>query len=132
MDPIRQAEKRYCSSALVAAITIGGVLMICGLTALGKGLIMGCLFSIVNFIALGGTIPLRMGSAGKTAFAIAAGSLGARMVLMALPMVIAIKTTEFHLVTTVIGLFLVQLSILADHLTAPVRTGFRKKLSGDI
>ena len=132
MDSIRQAEKKYCSRALILAIIVGGVLIACDLTALGKGLILGCLFSIINFIALGGTVPLHIGKARRTASVIAAGSLGARMILLAAPMVIAIKSTEFHLVTTVIGLFLVQLNILADYLTAPVRAGFRKKLSGDI
>lgn len=132
MNAIRQAEKKYCSRALTLAIIAGGILIACDLTALGKGLIMGCLFSIVNFIALGGAIPMHIGKARKKASVIAAGSLGARMILLAVPMVIAIKSTEFNLMTTVIGLFLVQMNILADYLTAPVRAGFRKKLSGDI
>ncbi len=132
MDAIRQTEKKYCSRALIAAIIIGGTLIVCGLTAMGKGLILGCLFGIVNFIALGATIPMKIGKTRRTASVIAAGALGARMVLLAVPMVIAIKRTEFNLITTVAGLFFVQLSILADYLTAPVWAGFRKKLSGDI
>lgn len=132
MEPIRQTEKKYCSRALLLAIIAGGTLMACGLTGMGKGLILGCLFSIVNFIALGGTIPMRIGKARRTVLAIAAGSLVGRLFLMAVPMVIALKTTEFHLATTVIGLFLVQLTLLADYLSAPVMAGFRKKLSGDI
>lgn len=125
MDSIRQAEKKYCSRAIVLAIIVGGILIACDLTALGKGLILGCLFSIVNFIALGGTIPMHLGKARRTASVIAAGSIGVRMMLLAVPMVVAIKSDDFHLVTTVIGLFLVQLNILADYLTAPVRSGFR-------
>lgn len=132
MEPVRQVEKKYCSRALLFAIIVGGVLMACGLMAPGKGLILGCLFSILNFIALSGTIPMRIGKTKNKIFAIALGSLAARLLLMAVPMVIALKTEEFHLVTTVIGLFLVQLTLLADHLSAPVIAGFRKKLSGDI
>ncbi len=132
MEAIRETEKKYCSRALLSAIILGGAFMACGLTAMGKGLILGCLFSIINFIALGGTIPMRIGRSGKTAFTISLGSLLARLLLMAAPMAIALKTTEFHLITTVFGLFLVQLNILADYLSAPLIAVFHKKMPGDI
>ncbi len=132
MEPLREVEKKYCSRALFVAIVIGGILIACGLTGLGKGLILGCLFSIINFIALGGTIPMRLGKAKRKVYAIALGSLAGRMFLLAVPMIIAIKMEEINLAATMVGLFLVQVVILADYLSAAVISGFRKKLSGDI
>jgi uncharacterized membrane protein len=132
MDPIRQIEKRYCSLAMFVAIVGGAILILCGFPSLGKGLILGCLFSIINFVALGGTLPPRIGKTKRQVFAIALGSLLLRMLLLAAPMAIALKSEKFHFITTMIGLFLVQLTILADYTFRSIKTGLQRKLSGDI
>jgi hypothetical protein len=78
-------------------------------------LILGALFSVINFVLIGETLPLRMGkSKGKTFF-VALGSIFIRYALMAIPLIMSIKFEQFNLVTVIIGIFMVQLVILADH-----------------
>ena len=133
MEPIRQVEKKYGARALTAAVIAGAVLIALNQVAMGKGLILGCLFSIVNFMLLGGNIPKRVGLSRKGASLKALGSIWVRFLLMAIPLIMAIKLAEFHLVTTVIGIFMVQLAILIDYLViTPVVTGWRKHTAGDM
>ena len=67
MDAIRETQKKYCSRAILAAIFVGLVFILMGQNAIGKGLILGTLFSIVNFVLLGETLPLKAGqSRGKS------------------------------------------------------------------
>ena len=46
---------------MIAAIIIGLVFIIAGQKPLGKGLILGTIFSVINFILIGETLPLRIG-----------------------------------------------------------------------
>jgi len=61
MEPIRQTQKKYCSQALVAAIIAGLLFILAAQKSMGKGLVLGTLFSVVNFVLMGELIPLRLG-----------------------------------------------------------------------
>ena len=85
-NPVVTAQKRYCSRALITAVVVGAVLIGLGYVALGKGLVLGALFSVFNFVLMGSVMPMKIGhSRGKT-MVIAMGSLAVRMLLLALPM----------------------------------------------
>lgn len=115
MEALRQTQKKYGSRAMMAAIFTGLFLILGGNTDWGKGLILGALFSVINFVLIGETLPLRMGkSKGKTFF-VALGSIFLRYALMAIPLIMAIKFEQFNLFTVIIGVFMIQLVILADH-----------------
>ena len=116
METLRETQKKYCSKALSSAIIIAFISIITNHSSFGKGLILGTLFSILNFILMGETIPLRLGkSKGKT-FGIVLGSIIFRYALLAVPMVLAIKLENFDLIPTVIGIFSIQIVLLLDHL----------------
>jgi len=68
MASIRETQKKYCSRALAAAIVIGLCLILLGMKPIAKGLILGSVFSIVNFILIGETLPMRMGRSGRSGF----------------------------------------------------------------
>jgi len=69
METIRETQKKYCSRAMLAAIFVGLVFILMGQNAVGKGLILGTFFSIINFILMGEAIPLKAGkSRGKSFF----------------------------------------------------------------
>ena len=75
MDAIRETQKKYCSRAMLAAIFIGLVFILMDQNAVGKGLILGTFFSIINFILMGETLPLKVGkSRGKSFFSLWARS----------------------------------------------------------
>jgi hypothetical protein len=126
---IRETQKKYCSLALVTAIIVGFFLIIGGQSSVGKGLILGTLFSSINFALMGEVLPHKVGkSRGKT-YLITLGSIVSRYVLLAVPIVLGIKFPDrFNLITVVIGIFMVQLLILLDYLKSAILLTRRKKI----
>lgn len=122
MEPLRETEKKYCSRAITTAIMAGSLFIVAGYSPIGKGLILGSLFSILNFILMGETLPGRMNSSARKTFAKALGSILFRYALLAIPFVIAIKSDMFNLFAVLCGVFMVQLMILVDHFSHLFRT----------
>jgi len=116
METIRETQKKYCSRAMLAAIFVGLVFILMGQNAVGKGLILGTFFSIINFILMGEAIPLKAGKSRGKSFFFSLGSIFFRFTLMAIPLIIAIKSVKFHLFAVIGGIFMVQIIILADHI----------------
>jgi len=116
MDTIRETQKKYCSRAMLAAIFVGLVFILTDQSAVGKGLILGTFFSIINFILLGEAIPLKAGKSRGKSFFFSLGSIFFRFALMAIPLIIAIKSIKFNLFAVIGGIFMVQIIILADHI----------------
>ena len=99
-----------------AAILIGLALIFAGHKAMGKGLVLGAFFSVLNFVIMGQTIADRLGkSKGRTLYA-ALRSILFRYLILAVPLVIAIKMPQINLIGVVLGLFAIQLSILGESL----------------
>lgn len=115
MDVLRQTEKRYCSAAVTTAIFIGFILILAGYKPLAKGLISGTLFSILNFVIMGEVLPRRLSPSRRKAAFIAFASVILRYVLMAAPVIIAVKSPEYNVWSAIVGIFMVQLMILLDH-----------------
>jgi hypothetical protein len=128
MESVKDTQKKYCSLAMIAAILIGLVMILAGQKPVGKGLILGTLFSILNFVLMGETLPIKMGKSRQKAFLFSLGSIGFRYLLMAIPLFLAIKMEQFNLVASICGLFMVQLMILADHLIASIFSSFKKQI----
>lgn len=116
-ESLRQTQKKYCSRSMTAAIFLGFAMILAGQGPVGKGLILGTLFSVLNFIVIGETLPLRIGQGKGRTFTLNLLSMILRYAMLAVPIVIAIKTGAFHLVATVVGIFMVQLMIVAEQLT---------------
>lgn len=129
MKEIRETQKKYCSLSLVTAIIIGFFLIIAGQSTVGKGLILGTLFSSINFALMGEVLPHKVGkSRGKT-YLVAVGSIISRYLLLAVPIVLCIRSPErFNLVAVIIGIFMVQLVILLDYLKNAILLTRRKKI----
>ncbi len=97
-----------------------------GQEPVGKGFLLGTVFSIVNFVLMGETIPLRLGNTKRKTFLVALGSIYFRYIILAIPLIMAIKFEQFSLFAVIIGLFLVQLLIIADHLLSYITSTRRK------
>ena len=128
METIRQTQKKYGTRAMAVAIIAGLALIIAVEKLLGKGLVLGALFSVINFVLIGETLPMKIGHARKKTLLFSLLSIFFRYFLMAIPLILAVKYEQFHLVTTIIGLFMVQLLILADHLLRAVRPTRHQKI----
>ena len=114
MEAIRQVQKRYCSKAITAAIVAGFFLILAGRSTVAKGLVLGTLFSIVNFILMGEMLPLGLGKSPRKTFFLSLGSMLFRYLLLAVPIVLAVKVDQFNLIAAVCGIFMVQGVILVE------------------
>jgi hypothetical protein len=128
MESIRSTQKKYGSRALAIAVIVGFGTVLIGQNSLGKGLVLGTLFSVANFILMGETLPLKLGRSSKTTFFISLLSMLLRYLLLAVPLVIAVKHEQFHILSAIIGVFMVQVVIVADHLGMQIPI-IRKKTS---
>ena len=122
MEPVKQTQKTYGSRAIWLAIAVGFVFFLAGYKPVGKGLVLGAIFSVVNFIIIGQTLPLRIGHSKRKTFILSLGSIFCRYMLMAVPVVVAVKYEQFNLVGVIIGLFMIQIVILADHALKLIRS----------
>ena len=100
---------------MTGAIIVGLGLILAGHPAAAKGLILGALFSVINFVLMGEALPLKLAATGRKHFLVAMLSIGIRYACLAVPLVV-VKSDRFDLVAAVIGVFMIQLMILGDHL----------------
>ena len=113
---IADTQKRYGSTAMMAAIFMGIVFILLGHKAQAKGLILGSIFSVLNFVLMGEVLPLIVGPSKKRSSFISFGSIAIRHGLLAVPLILALKMEQLDFATTVCGLFMVQVVIMGDHL----------------
>lgn len=127
MESLRETQKKYCSRAITIAIFTGFLLILAGQKSIAKGLILGTIFSVINFILMGETLPMRIGKSRNKTFFLSLGSIFFRYLFLAIPLVMAIKLEQFNLFAVVFGIFMVQIMILAEHLSSFI-SSTRKKL----
>jgi asparagine N-glycosylation enzyme membrane subunit Stt3 len=128
MESIRQTQKKYCSRAVILAIGIGFFLIIAGQKPIGKGLILGTIFSIINFVLIAETLPIRIGKTKGKTFFLTLGSIFFRYLVLAVPLMMAIKFEQFNLFAVIAGIFTVQIIIMADHLFNYISLNHQKKI----
>jgi ATP synthase I chain len=116
MESVKQTQKKYGSRAIWVAIIIGFCFFLAGHKPVGKGLVLGTIFSVINFVLIAQTLPLRIGKSKRKAFFLSLGSIFCRYILLAVPIVVAVKFEDFNLVAAILGLFMIQFVILADHI----------------
>lgn len=121
MEAIRALQKRYCSSAMVLGIAIALLLIVLGHKPLARGLVLGTLFSVFNFILMGQTLKARIGKTQAKTRVVALVSVLSRLGLMCVPLIIALSFESYHIVTAVLGLFMVQLVMLLEGIKNLIR-----------
>jgi Na+-transporting NADH:ubiquinone oxidoreductase subunit NqrB len=113
---------------MTVAIVVGLGLILAGHTAAAKGLILGALFSVINFVLMGEALPFKLAATGRRHFLLAMLSIGIRYACLAVPLVVAVKSDQFDLVAAVIGIFMIQIMILGDHLLTLLPAARKKTL----
>jgi hypothetical protein len=99
---------------MTTALVVAGICIAAGARPIGKGLLLGTLFSILNFVLMGATLPMRLQATRRRAFWGALGGLLPRYLLLAVPVILALKLDQLNLWATVGGLFMVQAVILLE------------------
>jgi hypothetical protein len=128
METVKQVQKKYISLTLTFSIGVALLLILMGHKPVGKGLILGAIFSVLNFILMGKSIVLKFGRSKAKTFSISMGSIIFRYLLLAIPLIIAVKTEQFNLVAAVLGIFMIQLVILAEHVLTLIPTVRKKQI----
>lgn len=127
-EEVRKVQKLYGNRAMFFGIIAGFILIMFDKSAIGKGLILGTIFSVINFVIMGmflgkqitaGQKPFR---AGSTALL----SLFLRLAILAIPLAISHKLEPINLFGTVVGIFMIQLTILFSKLVIDRFTNIRK------
>jgi len=102
--------------AIIAAL----VFLAIGAKPVAKGLVLGTLFSVFNFVVMAMLLPLRLDKSRRQSVLINLGSIGSRYILLAVPLVIAIQMDAVNFIAAATGLFMVQAVLLGEHFTKMV------------
>jgi hypothetical protein len=114
METIRHLQKRYCGGALSLAVVLSLVVYLAGWPAMTRGLIVGSLFSALNFALLGKTMARKLADPRRGGGLVTLVAQLGRYLLWAVPVVIAVKLPPVDLPATIAGLFMVPIFIIAD------------------
>ncbi len=114
MEQVRLTQKKYCSRAMVFAVFGGLFFILLDLKPFGKGLILGSIFSIINFILMGESITLKIGASKKRSAMLSLLTIFSRYVILAIPLIISLKFKQFDFMAVIIGIFMIQIAILSE------------------
>lgn len=114
MEAIRQTRNKYSTRAMAVGICAALILILAGYRTMGKGLMLGVVFSVINFVLIAQTLPSSIGKSRKQATVFSLGSIGFRYAILAVPLAVAAKLEAFHFAATAVGIFMIQLVILAE------------------
>jgi hypothetical protein len=128
MEAVKQVQKKYTSLALTLSITAGLLFILMGYKPVGKGLMLGTIFSVLNFILMGKSIALNFGRSKAKTFSLSMGSIIFRYLLLAIPLIVAVRYAQFNLVAAVLGIFMIQLLILAEHVLSLIPAERKKQV----
>lgn len=113
---VRNLQKNYGAKSLALAIFVGLGFLILGYPTVCRGVVLGAVFSTLNFVWMSLTLHKQIKADRVKASISSFINLCCRYAFIAIPVVVAIKVPRFDLIATIAGLFTVQVVILADHL----------------
>ena len=121
---VARVQKRICSLAVFVSLGVASGFIIMGQNAIAKGLLLGTLFGIANFILLGLSVPLTIGKTRTRASFMSLASLLIRFALLAIPMVVGMKSAAFSFGAVIVGVFSIQIITLFEYLVVrPIQDG---------
>jgi len=114
MEAIKNLQNRYCGGALSLAIVVSLATYLAGWPGVTRGLLLGALFSALNFALLGQTMTQKLTGAQRRNTIIALGAQLGRYLLWGVPVVVAVKMPLVDLPAAIAGLFMVPIFIIVD------------------
>lgn len=116
MKVSRELQKKYGTRVMFFAIAVWLVFYILDMQDIGRGFLLGAVASVINFALLGESLARRMGTAGRKLKLNIYASLVIRLIIMAVPLYLGIKSDRFNIFAVIVGLFMIQIMILAHHI----------------
>jgi hypothetical protein len=112
MSEVAKFKKTVIAQMLITALIAAAVALALGYKPIAKGLVLGSLFSLLNFLIMFRHAPGRLGKDRRSATTFSAASLFFRLCLLGVPVYLAVTHEAFQLAATVIGIFNLQITIL--------------------
>jgi hypothetical protein len=112
---VLDVQKKYGSRALMLAIGAGLLFLVMGQKGICRGLVLGGVFSAVNFALMGQMLRHRLSDNRKAATRRSLVALLLRYALLAIPLILAVRSDRFNFPATAVGIFMVQLVIIIEH-----------------
>jgi hypothetical protein len=119
-NELKQTQKEYCSQAMMLAIGAAMIFLVAGAKPISKGLILGTLFSILNFVLIAQSLPTRLDKGRGKTLLICLSSVWLRYVVLAVPLIVAAKLESFNFFAAAAGILMVQVVILGRQLVGKV------------
>ena len=119
-NELKQTQKEYCTQAMILAIGAAMIFLVAGAKPISKGLILGTLFSILNFVLIAQSLPSRLDRGRGKAFFVSLNSVWLRHAMLAVPLIVAAKVEGFNFYAAVAGILMVQVVILGRQLVGKV------------
>jgi hypothetical protein len=111
-NEVKQVRNRICYWTLLFGMCLALFFILIHEKPIGKGLLLGTCFSCINFLLLGRSIVMTIGHSRPRAGLIALSSMLTRYIILSIPLIVAIKSASFNLVSSIIGIFAVQIVTL--------------------
>jgi uncharacterized membrane protein len=114
IDTLNRFQRRIARQTFSVFVVLGLILLLVGYKPIAKGLVLGALFSVFNFILMARALPHQVGFEHRRATVFASFSIFLRLGLLAVPLIIAMKWDAFHWVAVAVGLFAIPVGIFLD------------------
>jgi ATP synthase protein I len=114
VETLHRFQRQLARKAFGASVLISVVLFALGYKTVARGMLLGSLFSVLNFVIMAYALPRQVGYARRKATGFAMISILLRFALLALPLTIAFKFPMFNWPAVAGGLFAVPLVIYID------------------
>ena len=114
-NELSQLQKKISFWAFSSALILALVFMLFQEKAIAKGLLLGTCFSIMNFILLGKSLPMTLLRSRPGASLVGLASIILRYAILALPLIIGVKSPAFNLIAVIIGVFAIQIVTLCNY-----------------
>lgn len=113
---------------MIAAIFVGLGFILAGFKPIGKGLILGTIFSIINFVLMGLSLPGRMVASKQKVIFRSLMSIGFRYAILAIPLFLAIHLDSLNFPAVVCGIFMIQIIIVFESLLKHLIPSLRDRI----
>jgi len=113
-DTYQSLQNAIVKETLWLSIAIALLALAFGYKPLTKGIILGTLFSVLDFKLMARSLRKRIQSPSRLKFT---GNLLGRLLIMAIPLIIALKFPYLiNVIAVIVGLLLVKITILLRYL----------------
>lgn len=108
---------------MAAAVVAGIIFILVGQKSIAKGLVLGSIFSVINFVLIGQILPMIVAASRKRSVLFSIASMLFRFLLLSAPLILSLKMESLNFVAATVGIFMVQITIMSTHLLRLFYTG---------